>query len=146
MTQITTTRNPVHPGAILARELDARDLTPAAAARQLGLPVKLIQGLLDGTASVTPKAADAFARVWGQHSDTWHNLQRHFDTHPKNTHGGRRPGAGRKATGKTSKLLRVTGTPEELAAIDAWLARQKPGTGAQVTAQALLQAARATTG
>ncbi len=116
----TTTPNPVHPGAILATELEARKLTPDDAARELGLPVELITDLLDGTARITPDAAAAFERVWAHPAEVWHNLQRHFDTQPETTHGGGRPGARRKASRKTSRLLRVTGTPEELAAIDAW--------------------------
>lgn len=143
MPDTLTPARPVHPGRILRRELDARELDLTAAARDTGVDEAALAAILEGEAPVTKAVAEQLARAWeGQRAETWLALQQRFDEHPKNAHGGKREGAGRKPTGLVTKAFRVSATPEQLAAIEAWLAEQGRGNGAQAAGRALYDAAR----
>jgi hypothetical protein len=51
-------------------------------------------------------------------------LQKRYDTHPKNTHGGKRQGAGRKSLGTVSKIIRVNAPEDQMTTIMTWLEQQ----------------------
>lgn len=135
-----TPHTPVHPGRILRREIEARELSPTAAAKELGFTVAKLKGILAGDVHLTEADALQIADTWGQNPQTWLNLQQQHDTHPK-VHGGKRKGAGRPKTGLVTKQLRVSGTPDQLAAIEAWMAAQGKGNGARAAGRALFEIA-----
>ena len=56
------TMPPVHPGQILAEEIEVRQLTPEALARELRLPQPQVAALLAATAPVDAAVADKLSR------------------------------------------------------------------------------------
>lgn len=135
--------NPTHPGRVLKRELDACSLDLAGAARETCIDETTLANILSENGAITESIARKLEQAWeGQRAETWTSLQRRFDKHPKNTHGGKRQGAGRKPTGLVTKALRITTTPEQLEAIELWLASQGRGKGAQAAGTVLANAAR----
>ena len=69
----------VHPGLILRDELEAFDVTPAAFARQIGVPHLCISEVIAGERSVAGDLAARFGRWFGVDPQFWLNLQGQFD-------------------------------------------------------------------
>lgn len=65
----------VSPGEILEEELEARNITPTAFAKQCGLPVNMIEQILKGKAPVTLLIAELFEQELGKKAMIWINLQ-----------------------------------------------------------------------
>ena len=68
-----------HPGEYIREELDARgwtidDLVSASSFSRL-----LLEQLIDGRGSITPRVAADIARAFGQSPETWLNLQKAYD-------------------------------------------------------------------
>ena len=71
------TRRPVHPGEILADELEALGLSSAELARTLDVPANRISQIIAGKRSIT---ADTALRLgFGSSADLWMNLQKIYD-------------------------------------------------------------------
>ena len=136
--QIRQSARPVHPSRLLIRELEARELTPKAAAKALDYPLKALKIVLAG-GELPPSLAAVLERVWQLPAQTWLNMQADFDRHPA-THGGARAGAGRPATGKKTIQIRITGEPRDIEEIQAWIAGQGKGKGAVAAAQVFRKA------
>lgn len=136
--QIREITRPIHPSALLQRELDARNFTLPQAATSLGVSTQLLQAVLDG-GPVTQPLADALNQQWGTPAAVWTQLQRHAAAHPT-VHGGAREGAGRPTRGLMTAQIRITGEPAKIEAIQAWIAAQGKGHGAAATAEALYTA------
>ena len=73
------TRRPVHPGEILADELEALDLSSAELARTLDVPANRISQIVAGKRSITADTALRLGRYFGSSADLWMNLQKIYD-------------------------------------------------------------------
>lgn len=131
---------PVHPGGILAAELEARDLSVEDFDQAAGVDPAELHAVLKGKGVVTPLLAEAVARSLGTSPKLWLKLQERFDMHPK--HGGRRSNAGRKPTGKANKQVRISANPKDMEVITSWL-KEQPNQG-EAVAEALYRVARRT--
>jgi antitoxin HigA-1 len=65
----------VHPGRILKRELEARELSANQFALALRLPSGKITDILDGKQGISPDTARHLARYFGNSVRFWLNLQ-----------------------------------------------------------------------
>jgi addiction module HigA family antidote len=70
---------PIHPGRILKRELQARKLSANQLALALRVPSGRITALLGGKRSVTADTALRLARYFSNSAQFWLNLQTRYD-------------------------------------------------------------------
>jgi len=70
---------PVHPGRILKRELQARDLSANQLALSLRVPSGRITAILNGGRPSHPDTALRLARYFGNSARFWLNLQTQYD-------------------------------------------------------------------
>ena len=70
---------PIHPGRILRRELDARDLSANRLALALRLPSGRITDILNGKRGISPETALRLGRYFGNSPRFWMNLQTAFE-------------------------------------------------------------------
>ena len=70
---------PVHPGEILADELEELDLTANALAGYLAVPPNRITAILKGQRGVTADTALRLGRYFGTTAEFWLNLQKTFE-------------------------------------------------------------------
>lgn len=69
----------IHPGELLAEELDERGLTGSSAARALGVPQSRISNILRGGAGITADTALRLGRWLGTGPDLWLNMQKAYE-------------------------------------------------------------------
>ena len=69
----------IHPGAHLAEELEALDMSAAELARKLGVPTNRVTQILHGTRSITGDTALRLAHFFGTSAQFWLNLQNLYD-------------------------------------------------------------------
>jgi addiction module HigA family antidote len=74
------TRTPVHPGEILADELESLDLSSAELARTLDVPANRISQIIAGKRSITADTALRLGRYFRSSADLWMNLQKIYDS------------------------------------------------------------------
>ena len=72
-------RTPIHPGEILADELDEIGLTAAELARILEVPANRISQIISGKRAITANTALRLARYFGTSPDLWMNLQKTYE-------------------------------------------------------------------
>ena len=70
---------PVHPGEILAEELEELGLSANALAKALDVPTNRITAILKGQRGVTADTALRLARYFGTTPQLWQNLQKEFE-------------------------------------------------------------------
>ena len=70
---------PVHPGEILAEELEELGLSANAFAKALGVPTNRITAIMNGQRGVTADTALRLARYFGTGPQVWLNLQKTFE-------------------------------------------------------------------
>lgn len=70
---------PVHPGEILAEEIAAAGVTPAALARELDIPANRITEIIARRRSVSADTALRLSRWFGTSAKFWLNLQASYD-------------------------------------------------------------------
>jgi addiction module HigA family antidote len=70
---------PIHPGRILRRELQARELSANALTRALRVPSGRIVDILNGKRSVTAETVLRLGRYFGNDPQFWVNLQAQYD-------------------------------------------------------------------
>ena len=70
---------PIHPGRILRRELQARQISGNALARALHVPPGRVIDILNGKRSVTAETALRLGRYFGNAPQFWVNLQAQYD-------------------------------------------------------------------
>ena len=70
---------PVHPGEILAEELQELGLSANALAKALGVPANRITAILKGQRRITADTALRLSRYFGTTPQLWQNLQNAFD-------------------------------------------------------------------
>ena len=70
---------PVHPGEILADELEELGLTANALAGHLAVPTNRVTAILKGQRGVTADTALRLARYFGTTPEFWVNLQKTYE-------------------------------------------------------------------
>lgn len=75
----TTTIPPVHPGEILADDLDELQMSQSQLARSLGVPRSRINQIVLGRRSIEADTALRLARFFGTSDRYWLNLQARYD-------------------------------------------------------------------
>ena len=69
----------VHPGRVLKRELEARDLSANRLALALRLPSGRVTDILNGKRGISPETALRLGRYFGNSARFWMNLQTNFE-------------------------------------------------------------------
>ena len=72
-------RTPIHPGEVLADELQERGLNATALARQLLVPANRITQLIAGKRNLTADTALRLDRFLGTGPELWMNLQKAYE-------------------------------------------------------------------
>ena len=72
-------RPPIHPGEILADELDELDITPTELARQIGVPPNRISQIIQGKRAITGDTALRLGHWFKSSAEFWLNLQTAYD-------------------------------------------------------------------
>ena len=72
-------RPPIHPGEILAEELEEIGVTPTELSRQLAVPPNRITQIIQGKRSITGDTALRLAHWFGTSPQFWLNLQSAYD-------------------------------------------------------------------
>lgn len=70
---------PLHPGRILKRELEARELSANRLALALRLPSGRITDILNGKRGISPETALRLGRYFGNSARFWMNLQTNYE-------------------------------------------------------------------
>jgi len=71
--------NPIHPGDVLAEQIEALGITAAEAARALGIPQSRVSQILHGRRAITADTALRLSRWLGTDDEFWMNLQTRYD-------------------------------------------------------------------
>jgi addiction module HigA family antidote len=69
----------VHPGRILVREMEARNLSANALALKLRVPANRISEIVAGNRSISPETALRIGRYFGTGPELWNRLQADYD-------------------------------------------------------------------
>lgn len=72
-------RTPIHPGEILADELEEIGISAAALARELHVPPNRISKIIAGKRSVTADTALRLGKWFGNSPEFWLNLQKAYE-------------------------------------------------------------------
>lgn len=68
-------KNPIHPGELLADELDALSMSGAELARSIRVPANRISQILAGKRAITADTALRLGKLFGTGPHYWLNLQ-----------------------------------------------------------------------
>lgn len=71
--------DPIHPGEVLAEQIEALEITAAEAARALGIPHSRVSQILHGRRAITADTALRLSRWLGTDDEFWMNLQTRYD-------------------------------------------------------------------
>ena len=74
-------RPAIHPGEILADELEAIGMTPTALAAQIAVPPNRLTQIIRQQRGITGDTALRLAHWFGTTAEFWLNLQSHYDLH-----------------------------------------------------------------
>ena len=72
-------RPPIHPGEILAEELEEIGISPTELSRQLAVPPNRISQIIQGKRSITGDTALQLGHWFGTSPQFWLNLQTAYD-------------------------------------------------------------------
>jgi len=72
-------RTPIHPGEILAEELEELGVSPTELSRQIRVPANRISQIINGKRSITGDTALRLAHWFGTSPQFWMNLQALYD-------------------------------------------------------------------
>ena len=72
-------RTPIHPGEILADELEELGMSAAALARELHVPTNRITQILSGTRAISADTALRLGHWFGTGPELWMNLQKQYE-------------------------------------------------------------------
>ncbi len=72
-------RTPIHPGEILADELEELDLSAAELARLIDVPANRVSQIIAGKRNITADTALRLGRYFGTSPDLWMNLQKTYE-------------------------------------------------------------------
>jgi len=70
---------PIHPGKILAEELNALEMSANALALALRIPANRVTGILSGKRGITVDTALRLAQYFGNSAQFWLNLQTAYE-------------------------------------------------------------------
>jgi len=76
---MTGMKRPVHPGKILAEELDHRGIDTGELATQTGIDGDILANIIACNSRITPEIAALLEVKLGIESTFWSNLQTHYD-------------------------------------------------------------------
>jgi addiction module HigA family antidote len=82
-------RPAIHPGEILADELDEIAVTPTELARQLRVPANRITQIVQGKRAITGDTALRLGHWFGTSAQFWLNLQSAYDIRVAQAEAGR---------------------------------------------------------
>ena len=71
--------NLIHPGELIKDELEYRDITPKALAEEIGMPISVIDEILNGKRAVSTEFALLLEVALGIEADLWLRLQSDYD-------------------------------------------------------------------
>jgi antitoxin HigA-1 len=95
----------VHPGKVLAQELESLGVTPTELARQLEVPPNRISQIINGKRAITGDTAVRLAHWFGTHPEFWLNLQTAYEVRQAERHLG---ASVRRLPTKAHRLARST--------------------------------------
>jgi len=72
-------RTPIHPGEVLADDLEALDMSAAELSRQLKVPTNRVTEILNGQRAITADTALRLAHFFGTSAQFWLNLQNLYE-------------------------------------------------------------------
>lgn len=72
-------REPIHPGEILADELEEIGITAAELSRQIDVPPNRISQIVRGMRDITADTALRLGQFFGTGPELWMNLQKTYD-------------------------------------------------------------------
>jgi addiction module HigA family antidote len=72
-------RTPIHPGEILAEELEELSVSPTELSRQIRVPANRISQIINGKRAITGDTALRLAHWFGTSPQFWMNLQALYD-------------------------------------------------------------------
>ncbi len=72
-------RPPIHPGEILADELEEMGVSATALSRELGVPTNRITQIINGQRAITAETALRLGQWFGTSADFWLNLQKQYE-------------------------------------------------------------------
>jgi addiction module HigA family antidote len=72
-------RTPIHPGEILAEEIEAAGLSAAELARLIEVPANRVSMIIAGRRAVTADTALRLGRYFGTSAELWLNLQKMYE-------------------------------------------------------------------
>jgi len=81
-------RTPIHPGEILADELQELGVSPTELSRQIRVPANRISQIINGKRSITGDTALRLAHWFGTSPQFWMNLQALYDVRMAEEHAG----------------------------------------------------------
>ena len=71
---------PIHPGEILAEDfMKPLGLTQYRVAKEIGVPARRINEIVQGKRAITPETALRLERFFGWPAQVWLNLQGHYE-------------------------------------------------------------------
>jgi len=73
------TRTPIHPGEILADELEERGMSALALAKALHVPANRISQIISGKRGITADTALRLSQLLGTTPEFWINLQKSYE-------------------------------------------------------------------
>ena len=73
------TRPPIHPGEILADELEELGISATALGPELGVPTNRITQIINGQRAITAETALRLGQWFGTSADFWLNLQKQYE-------------------------------------------------------------------
>jgi addiction module HigA family antidote len=76
---VTPAHPPIHPGEILAEDLDDIGVSQAELARALGVPRSRVSEIIRGVRPITADTALRLSRYFGTSDHYWINMQAHYD-------------------------------------------------------------------
>lgn len=71
--------DPIHPGEVLAEQIEALGITAAEAARALAIPQSRLSQILHGRRAITADTALRLSRWLGTDDEFWMNVQVRYD-------------------------------------------------------------------
>lgn len=110
------TRPAIHPGSILADELEDLGVTPTDLARRLEVPANRISQIVNGKRAITGDTALRLGHWFGTAPQFWLNLQTAYDLRIAEAEIGgkirRLPRRGAEAPASPTKRRRVAGASD----------------------------------
>ncbi len=73
------TRTPIHPGEILADELEEIGITATELSRQINVPANRVLQIIHGDRNITADTALRLGQFFGTGAELWMNLQKTYD-------------------------------------------------------------------